>query len=93
VTTNWTTELALNAGDILNVIDVSMREEQEFWLDAKRAHPFASTLRSVEENPSFWRLQQVAVCFKNAAAKDLVNHCGSLYRGVATTEGQSSYEY
>jgi hypothetical protein len=52
VTTNWTTEPALNRGDILNVIDVSMREEQEFWLDLKRAHPFASALRRVEENPS-----------------------------------------
>jgi hypothetical protein len=70
-----------------------MRQEQEFWLDLKGAHPFAGALRRVEENPSFWRLYQVTVCFKNAAAKGLVNHCGSLCRDLATTEGESFYEY
>jgi hypothetical protein len=75
------------------VIDVTMRQEQEFRLDLARAHPFASALGRVEENPSFWCLQQEAVCFKNAAAKGLVNHRDSLYRVVATTEGESFYEY
>lgn len=57
VTTNRTTKLPLDFGDILNVIDVPVRQKQEFWLDLKRTHPFAGALRRVEENPSFWRVK------------------------------------
>ena len=56
VTTDRTTKLAFNSGNILDVIDVPMRQEQKFRLDFKRAHPFASALRRVKENPSLWRL-------------------------------------
>jgi len=56
MTTNWTTKLLLDPGNILYVIDMSVCQEQKFRLDAERTHPFASALRRVEENPSLWRL-------------------------------------
>jgi len=75
VTPDWTTELALDPGNILDVIDMSMRQQQKFEIDLKRTHPFASALGRVEENPALWRLNQIAIRFKNAAAKALVIHC------------------
>ena len=57
VTTNWTTKLLLDPGDILDVIDMSVRQEQKFRLGPKGTHPFASALGRVEENPSLWRLK------------------------------------
>ena len=75
VTSDWTTKLALDAGNILDVIDVPMCEKQKFEIDLKRTHPFASTLGRVEENPALWRIKQIAIRFKDAAAKALVIHC------------------
>ena len=57
VTTNWTTKLVLNPGNILDVIDMAVCQKQKFRLDPKRTHPFASALGRVEENPSLWRLK------------------------------------
>jgi len=74
VTTDWTTKLALDPGNILDVIDMPVCEEQKFEIDLKRTHPFASALRRVEENPALRRLKQIAIRFKNAAAKALVIH-------------------
>ena len=75
VTSDWTTKLALDPGNILDVIDVPMCEKQKFEIDLKRTHPFASALGRVEENPALWRIKQIAIRFKNAAAKALVIHC------------------
>ncbi len=78
MTADGTTELALNPGNVLDVIDVPMRQEQEFEIGpaaAGRTHPFASALGRVEENPALRRLKQIAIRFKNAAAKALVIHC------------------
>ena len=84
VTTDRTAKLALNLGDILDVIDVPMCQEQEFEIGAKRSHPFAGTLRRIEENPSLWRLEEIAIRFENAAAKAFVIHCTSLPPHLAT---------
>jgi hypothetical protein len=35
VTADWTIELALDPGDILHVIDVSVRQEQKFQIDSE----------------------------------------------------------
>ena len=74
VTPDWTTKLALDPGNILDVIDMAVCEEQKFEIDLKRTHPFASALGRVEENPALWRLDQIAIRFENAAAKALVIH-------------------
>ena len=93
VTPDWTIKLAFNPGNILDVIDMPMCEEQKFEIDTKRTQPFASAFGRVEENPALWRLNQIAIRFKNAAAKALVIHGNSLYAGVATAEGGGFYEY
>ena len=74
VTADWTTELPLDPGDILHVIDVSVRQKQKFGIDMKRLHPFAGPIGSVKENPTLGSLKQIAICFENPAAKPLVNH-------------------
>ena len=74
MTPDWTTELPLDPGNILDVIDMPVCEEQKFEIDTKRTQPFASALRRVEENPALWRLDQIAIRFENAAAKALVIH-------------------
>jgi hypothetical protein len=74
VTTNWTTKLLLDPGNILDVIDMPVCQKQKFRLDPKRTHPFASALRRVEEDLAFWRFKQIAIRFKNAAAEALVTH-------------------
>jgi hypothetical protein len=35
VTADWTIELALDPGDILHVIDMSVRQEQKFQIDSE----------------------------------------------------------
>ena len=74
VTADGTTELALDLGNILHMIDMPVRQEQEFEIDRTRTHPFASALRRVEQNPALWRLKQIAIRFKDAATKALVIH-------------------
>ena len=95
VTPDGTAELALDPGNILHMIDVPVRHEQEFEIDpapAGRTYPFASPLGRVEENPALWRLKQIAVRFKNAAAKAFVIHSDLLYPIATTAEGASFYE-
>ena len=75
MTTDGTAELALDPGNILHMIDVPVRQQQEFEIDVQRTHPLASSFGRVEENPAFRCLKQIAIRFKNAAAKALVIHC------------------
>jgi hypothetical protein len=80
--TNLAPKLAFNPGNILDMIDVPVRQEQKFRLNLKRARPFASALGRVEQNPSLPRLKQIAIRFENAAAKAFVIHCDSLQPGL-----------
>ena len=60
MTANGTAELAFNFGNILDVINMSVCQEQEFEIDpaaAGRTHPFACALGRVEENQALWRLK------------------------------------
>ena len=74
MTADGTTELALDPGNILDVVDMPVRQEQEFEIGVQRTHPFTSALGCVEKNPALWRLKEIAIRFKNAAAKALVIH-------------------
>ena len=69
VTPDWTAKLALNVRNVLDVIDVPVRQQQEFGIDLERTDPFAGTLRCVEQNPTLRYFKQVAIGFKNPAAK------------------------
>ena len=69
MTPDWAVELALDLRNVLDVIDVPVRQQQEFEIDFERAEPFAGTLRCVEQDPPVRGLEQVAIGFKNSAAK------------------------
>lgn len=69
VTPDWAAKLALDLRNVLDVIDMAVRQQQQFGIDIERADPFAGTLRCVEQDPPVWRFEQVAIGFKNPAAK------------------------
>jgi len=71
--TYWTTKLPLNLGNILDVIDMSVRQEQKLRIYSKRADPIAGPIGCIEKNPAFGSLEQIAIRFENSAAKPLVN--------------------
>ena len=66
-------KLLFNFGNVLDVIDVPVCQQQKFGMNIKRADPFARTLRCVEQDPSFRRFKQLAIGFENPAAKRFVN--------------------
>src|SRR5580765_5856301 len=52
VTSDLGVKLAFNPRNILDVIDVTVSQQQKFGMDVQRAYPFARTLRCVEQDPS-----------------------------------------
>ena len=82
MTSDLGVKLAFNLGNVLNVIDVPVRQEQKFGMDTKGTDPFARTLRCVEKDPSLRRFEQIAIGFKNPAAKRFVSrrcHCNKVF--------------
>ena len=73
VTSDLGVKLAFNSGNVLDVIDVPVCQQQKFGMDIERADPFARTLRCVEQDPSLRSCEQMAVRFKNPAAKRFVS--------------------
>ena len=73
VTSDLGVKLAFNLRNVLYVIDVPVCQQQKFRMDIKRADPFARTLRCVEQDPSLWRFEQIAIGFKDPAAKRFVS--------------------
>ena len=74
MTSDLGVKLAFNPGNVLYVIDVPVCQQQKFGMDIERADPFARTLRCVEQDPSLWRFEQIAIGFKDPAAKFFVSH-------------------
>ena len=72
--TDLAIEAAFDLGDVLDVIDVAMREQEQFQIDTARMDPFAGALRRVEQNPPFGCGDEIAVGLENAAAERLVGH-------------------
>jgi hypothetical protein len=56
------------------MIDMTMRQEQEFRIDTEGFDPVTGTLRCVEKNPTLGRVNQVTIRFKNTTAELLVIH-------------------
>jgi len=73
VTSDIAMKLAFNPRNVLYVIDVPMCQEQKFGMDIERAYPFTRTLRCVEKDPSLGRFEQIAIGFKDPAAKRFVS--------------------
>ncbi len=73
VTSDLAVKLAFNPGNVLDVIDVPVCQQQKFGMNIERADPFARTLRCVEQDPSLRRFKQIAIGSKDPAAKRFVS--------------------
>ena len=73
VTSDLAVKLAFNPGNVLDVIDVPVCQQQKFGMNIERADPFARTLRCVEQDPSVHRFEQIAIGFENPTAKRFVS--------------------
>ena len=82
MTADWTRKPLLDPGNVLDVIDMTMRQQQKLEIDIARLEPVAGAIRRVEKNPAPRRLEQIAIGFKNSAAEALVNHRHSFYPGL-----------
>src|ERR1700719_1610132 len=83
MTTDSATEASFDFGDVLDVVDMPVRQEQEFKIDVVRLDPLAGAVRRVEQNPSFGRFQQITVRLEKATAESFVSHgrglgCGDI---------------
>src|SRR5262249_54016169 len=59
--------------NVLDVIDVPVCQQQELGMDIEGTDPITRTLRCVEQNPTLWRFEKVAIGFENPAAKCFVS--------------------
>ncbi len=78
MTTDRATEAAFDFGDLGDVIEMAMGQQEKFWIDTARSDPIASTVRRVEQNPPVGGFKQITIRFENATAKGLVLHRASL---------------
>jgi len=82
VTSDLGVKLAFNSGNVLNVIDVPVCQQQKFGMNIKGTDPFARTLRCVEQDPSLRRFEQIAIGFKDPTAKRFISrrcHCNKVF--------------
>src|SRR4029453_8302236 len=59
VTSDLAMKLVFNSGNVLDVIDVPVCYQQKFGMDIEGTKPFTRTLRCVEQDPSFRRLEEI----------------------------------
>ena len=76
VTSDLAIKLTFNLRNVLDMIDVPVCQQQKFGMDIERTDPFARTFRCVEQDPSLRRFEQIAIGFKNPAAKRFVSRRG-----------------
>ena len=79
MTTDFAAKPRFDSRKILDMIDMTVRQEQEFEVDIAGLEPVASASGRVEKNPALRSFKQITIGFENAAAKTLVNHLSSLY--------------
>ena len=83
MTTDPATEASFDFGNVLDVVDMSVRQEQEFKIDIVQLDPLAGAVGRVEQNPSLGRFQQITVRLEKATAESFVSHgrgpgCGDI---------------
>ena len=66
-------KLLFNPGNVLDVIDVPVCQQQKFGMNIQRSDPFARTLRCVEQDPAFRGFEQMAIGFEDPSTKRFVN--------------------
>src|SRR5262245_57812064 len=72
VTSDLAMKLLFDLGNVLDVIDVPVCQQQKFGMDIQGTDPFTRTFRCVEQNQSLRGFEQVAIGFENPAAKRFV---------------------
>jgi hypothetical protein len=73
VTSDLAGKLLFNFGNVLDVIDVPVCQQQKLGMNIQRTDPITRTLRCVEQDPSLRRLEHIAIGFKDPAAKRFVS--------------------
>ena len=73
VTSDLGVKLAFNPRNILDVIDVTVCQQQQFGMDIKGTYPFARTLGCVDQDPSVRGFEQIAIGFKDPTAKRFIS--------------------
>lgn len=76
--TNLTTKAPLDLRNVLNMIDMSVGEEQEFWVRLACFEPLARPVRRIKQDPALGRGNEIAVGFKDPAAESFVSEHVSL---------------
>ncbi len=74
VTTNRTLKLSLNFGYVGHVIEVPVRQEQQFDIEAAARQPIAASIGRVEKDCSLRSVKEVAIRLENPPTKRLVFH-------------------
>src|SRR5256885_223750 len=74
MTTNRAFKVIFDFGDVLDVIDVAVGQQQHLKIDLSRLDPIAGALRRIKENPAVGRGNEIAVRFENAAAERFISH-------------------
>ena len=78
MTADLAAETAFDLGDVLNVIDVAVGQEQQLEIDLLGFKPFADPLGRIKQDWAVRRPNEIAVCLEDAAAKCLVFHATTL---------------
>ena len=74
VTADRATELPLDFRHGRHVIEMTVRQKQQLRRYSLRDEPIAGAIGSIEQDRALRCLEQVAVRFKNPAAKSFVSH-------------------
>ena len=73
-------ELPFDLRDILDVIEMPVREQKHLRLKPARFEPLAGAIRCIEQDPALGGVEEVTICLKNPAAKCFVNHARLIHR-------------
>ena len=83
------TEAAFDFRHVLDVIDVAVGEQEEPQLNSLSDEPGAGAVGRIEEDPTFRRLQRIAVCLENSPGKSAVRDHAVLVRALARNRNRA----
>jgi hypothetical protein len=72
--TDLAIESPFDSGDILDVIDVAVREQKQLQIDTALFKPRTGAIGRVDQDRALWGAQEIAVRLENTATKALVAH-------------------
>ncbi len=81
MTTDRAIEVTLDFRHVRHVVEMTVRQEQEFYIGAARNHPIARSVRRIEQDVTLRCVDEITIRLKNSAAETLVLHT-LLYRAL-----------